>query len=158
MSESIIDLDLDMISQKSNSIELQLQSEKLENERLIAATIFKSKNAILISDANNLILRVNESFTTITGYKIEDVIGKNPSILASGREHQSFYRAMWESINNTGTWEGDIRNRRKDGLIYLERLFISTVKDNSGVVLNYVAIFYRVDARNGISTTLRNFE
>jgi diguanylate cyclase (GGDEF)-like protein/PAS domain S-box-containing protein len=133
----------------------RLQSEELENERLIAAVIFESKNAIMITDANNLIIRVNESFTTITGYKIEDVIGKSPRILSSGREHQSFYRAMWARINKTGSWEGDISNRRKDGLIYLERLFISAVKDSNGVILNYVSIFYDITTIKKAATEIQ---
>ncbi len=129
---------------------------KLEtNERLIAAAIFESKNAILITDANNLIIRVNQAFTVITGYKIEDVIGKSPRLLSSGREHKSFYRAMWEKIDNTGNWEGDISNKRKDGLIYLERLFISVVKDRHGVVLNYVGIFYDITTLKKAATEIQ---
>ena len=119
----------------------KLVNKELENERLIAATIFESKNAILITDANNLIIRVNRAFTEVTGYTIDEVIGKNPKILSSGREHLSFYQLMWSCINNTGNWEGDISNRTKDGLVYLERLLISVVKNRKGVLTNYIGIF-----------------
>jgi len=107
----------------------------------IAATAFESSDGILITDADCLILQVNPAFAAITGYSAEDVVGKNPNILSSGRHDRLFYQALWDRVNTTGTWCGEIWNRRKNGEIYPERITISEVKDNDGKVTNYVSVF-----------------
>lgn len=107
----------------------------------IAATAFESSDGILITDAACSVLQVNSAFTTITGYSAGDVIGKNPRILSSGRHDKVFYESMWERIHSTGTWCGEIWNRRKNGEIYPERITISEVKDKDGKVTNYVSVF-----------------
>ncbi len=104
----------------------------------IAATAFESRVGMMIADANVRILRVNEAFTTITGYSTEEVKGKSPSILGSGMHGANFYVAMWESIKSKGMWDGEIWNRRKNGEIYPEHLTITAVKDKQGNVTNYV--------------------
>lgn len=130
--------------------------KKTEREIGIAATIFDSQQCMLISDANELILRVNSAFTRITGYSQEEVIGKNPSLLKSGKHDASFYAAMWESINNQGMWEGEIWNRRKDGEVYPEYLNITAVKDNNGLVTNYVATFTDISQIKAAEIEIRN--
>ncbi len=105
----------------------------------IAATAFETQEGMLVTDAHNMILRVNNSFTRITGYTTEEVVGKNPHILSSGRHDANFYKSMWESINNIDAWEGEVWNRRKNGEIYPEHLIISAVRDRNGLVTNYVA-------------------
>jgi diguanylate cyclase (GGDEF)-like protein/PAS domain S-box-containing protein len=110
-----------------------------EQQLRIAATAFESHEGMMITDADANILQVNHAFTAITGYEAADVIGKNPRILSSGRQNTAFYAAMWESINNTGQWEGEIWNRRKNGEIYPQRLTIATVNDKDGVMTNFVA-------------------
>jgi len=115
------------------------ERKKIETDLRIAATVFESQEGMLVSDANNTILRVNRAFTHITGYNAEEVIGKNPRILQSGRQDSVFYAAMWQSIHNTGVWEGEIWNRRKNGEIFPEHLTITVVKDQYGNIINYVA-------------------
>jgi diguanylate cyclase (GGDEF)-like protein/PAS domain S-box-containing protein len=110
-----------------------------ETELRIAATAFESQEGILITDADKIILRVNRSFTRITGYSAEEVIGKNPRILHSGLHNAEFYAAMWKIIKNTGSWEGEIWNRRKNGEVFPEYLIITAVKSEDGIVTNYVA-------------------
>lgn len=112
---------------------------RLAQEHRIAATAFEVQEGMLITDADGLILRVNRAFSNITGYAAKEVIGKNTRILSSGRQDANFYAAMWKSINETGAWEGEIWNRRKNGEIYPEYLTISAVKGESGAVTNYVA-------------------
>ena len=113
--------------------------KKIETDLRIAATVFESQEGMMITDNNNIILRVNSAFTNITGYTAAEVIGKNPSMLQSGRQDASFYAAMWESINNSGSWQGEIWNKRKDEVIYPEHLTITAVKSMDGNITNYVA-------------------
>lgn len=115
------------------------ERKQAEMEIHIAETVFESHEGMLITDANETILRVNQAFTDITGYQAEEVIGKNPRILQSGLHDKDFYAAMWTCVNNTGTWEGEVWNRRKHGEIYPEHLTIATVKNQDGIVTNYVA-------------------
>ncbi|MEJ2406419.1 MAG: diguanylate cyclase [Candidatus Thiodiazotropha sp.] len=105
----------------------------------LAAAVFESQEGMMVSDANNLILRVNNAFMKITGYTSEEVVGKNPRLLKSGRHDENFYAAMWNSIKSTDAWEGEVWNRRKNGEIYPEHLTITAVKDADGKIANYVA-------------------
>ena len=97
----------------------------------IAAIAFDGPQAMTITDRQGTILQVNQSYTKITGYSAQEVIGKNPRILSSGLQDAAFYRGMWDSINNHGRWEGEIWNKRKTGDIYPQWLSISAVKDDS---------------------------
>ena len=122
--------------------ELLFQNEEKEKrvaELRIAATVFESQEGMFVADANSRILRVNIAFTRISGYSEEEVVGQTPKLFSSGRQDKVFYEAMWDSINTTDAWEGEIWNRRKSGAIYPEHLFITAVKDASGTLSNYVA-------------------
>ena len=111
---------------------------QIENFR-IAAIAFESQEGVLITDEHGAILRVNRAFTAITGFSAEEVNGKNPRMLGSGRHDAAFYAAMWESIRLTGYWEGEVWNRHKHHKIYPARLVITAVKDSNQTVMNYVA-------------------
>lgn len=115
--------------------------KKSEADLRIAATAFESQDGLMITDAENKILKVNKAFSAITGYSDEEVVGKSPSILASGRHDASFFSAMWDTLDKTGHWTGEIWNRRKSGDIYPENLTISAVKADNGIVTNYVGTF-----------------
>lgn len=114
-------------------------AQRVNDELRIAATAFEAQEGILVTDAQSNILRVNRAFTAITGYREDEVVGKTPRILNSGRHDAAFYLAMWNDIKRTGNWEGEIWNRRKNGEVYPERLAITAVKDHRGIVSNYVA-------------------
>jgi len=110
-------------------------------ERELATLIYKnSSQAIFISDANNDIIHINPAFTKITGYSNEDVIGKNPKVLASGNHNKDFYKEMWIAISSNGHWGGEIYNKRKNGEIYPGHLEINVVTDSKGAVDHYFAI------------------
>jgi len=113
----------------------------VEHQLQIAATAFESQQGMIITDADNLILRINKAFMKMTGYTAEDVLGKSPKIFSSGRQDSNFYDAMWGKISSTGVWEGEIWDRRKSGEIYLAYLTITAVKDPEGITSNYVAAF-----------------
>jgi diguanylate cyclase (GGDEF)-like protein/PAS domain S-box-containing protein len=115
------------------------ERKQAEEELRIAATTFESQEGMMVTDANLVILRVNHAFTDITGYTCEDVIGQTPRILSSGLQEKDFFTRMWDSINGTDAWEGEIWNRRKNGEVYPEHLTITAVKDIYGTVTNYVA-------------------
>jgi len=92
-------------------------------------------------------LRVNKSFTQLTGYSADEVIGKSAGILKSGRQAPEFYAAMWESINRDKYWQGEIWNKRKNGNIYPEWLCITAITNPEGAVTNYVGTFTDISQR-----------
>lgn len=107
-----------------------------------AATLFNSTiEGIVITDADCNIIAVNKAFTSITGYTEEEVMGQNPRIMKSDRQDQTFYKKLWDSINSTEQWQGDIWNRRKDGKVIPVWLNISAVKNDKGRVKNYTSVF-----------------
>lgn len=112
-----------------------------EQLRLAARVIENAAEAILITDDEQRIITANEAFTQITGYSIDDVRGKRPSILSSGHHDSDFYRAMWSQIKASGSWRGEIENKRKNGDLYTEWLTINVIRNNEGEAVNYVGIF-----------------
>ncbi|MEI8363593.1 MAG: EAL domain-containing protein [Betaproteobacteria bacterium] len=135
---------------------ISLENTYLLEETRIAAKIFESQEGMVITDANKIILRVNPAFTLITGYTAEDAVGQTPSILNSGRHDTDFYHAMWECINSTGAWYGEIWNRRKNGEIYPERLAITAVKDDNGIPTNYVASMTDITVSMAAAEEIKN--
>lgn len=129
---------------------------KAESELRIAATAFESQEGMFVTDANKIILRINHAFTNITGYTAEDVAGQTPRLLSSGRHNAVFYSAMWDSINSTGAWEGEIWNRRKSGEIYPEHLSITAVKDVDGIVTNYVASLTDITSKKAAAEEIQS--
>jgi len=107
-----------------------------------AATVFESSHdGVAITDLDGHMLAVNRSFLKATGYTEEEVLGKNPRILHSGRQKKDFYQSMWASIKTDGYWQGEIWNRRKNGEIYPEWLTISAVHNTQGKPTHYVGVF-----------------
>jgi diguanylate cyclase (GGDEF)-like protein/PAS domain S-box-containing protein len=115
------------------------ERKQAEHQLRIAATVFESQEGMIVTDTKNNILTVNKSFTEMTGYSVDEVIGQNPRLLHSGRQNPDFYAALWASIDKTGAWEGEIWNRRKNGEIYPEYLTITAVKDPNEIVTHYVS-------------------
>jgi diguanylate cyclase (GGDEF)-like protein/PAS domain S-box-containing protein len=118
-----------------------------EQELRIAAIAFEAQEGIMVTDAYGTILRLNHAFTNITGYTAEEAVGKNLRLLQSDRHDVAFYVTMWEIINKTGEWKGEIWNQRKNGEIYPEYLTITSVKDADGIVSNYVGTFNDITLR-----------
>jgi diguanylate cyclase (GGDEF)-like protein/PAS domain S-box-containing protein len=109
--------------------------------RLAARVISRSNEGIMIADAAVRIVEVNAAFEKITGYSREEAIGQNPRFLSSGRQSAEFYRGMWQTLNETGFWQGEIWNRRKSGELYPEWLSLSAICDDAGTVSHYVGTF-----------------
>ena len=114
---------------------------KLEQDLRIAAIAFESQAAIMVTDASQHILQVNEAFSKLTGYSAEESVGQTPHMLKSGWQDASFYAEMWRELNETGRWQGEIWNRRKDGEIFPEWLTINSVRDSVGKLTHFVSTF-----------------
>jgi diguanylate cyclase (GGDEF)-like protein/PAS domain S-box-containing protein len=113
-----------------------------------AGTVFNLiTDAVMVTDARNHIKLVNPAFTRITGYGPDEVIGRTPTILASGQHEPAFYAQMWEQLSATGCWSGEIWNRAKSGEVYPEWLSITAVRDREGQAQGYVATFSNISDR-----------
>jgi two-component system CheB/CheR fusion protein len=117
-----------------------------EQLRLAAKVFDRAGEAIAITDAQGVIITVNEAFSKITGYALAEVIGKTPAVLQSGQHSADFYTAMWRALMEQGSWQGEIFNRRKNGEVFPEWLTINSVKNDDGVLTNYVSIFSDITA------------
>ncbi|MGK2953319.1 MAG: EAL domain-containing protein [Thiobacillus sp.] len=115
--------------------------------RLYANVFEHSGEAILITDNAQRILAANPAFTRLTGYTIDDIRGANPNVLASGQTPVETYRAMWAALGETGHWQGEIVDRRKDGTFYPKWMTISEVRDAEDHVTHYVASFTDITER-----------
>ncbi|RCV90876.1 putative bifunctional diguanylate cyclase/phosphodiesterase [Billgrantia montanilacus] len=114
-------------------------NDSLEAELRIAAMAFETHLGMFITDADGIIRKVNVTFERITGYSADEVLGENPRLLNSGRHDADFYREMWGSIHEKGSWQGEVWNRRKNGDTYPQWVTISAVKDAEGKSTHYVA-------------------
>ncbi|MEF8702326.1 MAG: EAL domain-containing protein [Candidatus Accumulibacter sp. UW26] len=115
--------------------------------RLLAGVFEHSAEAIMVSDRNNRILEVNHAFCRLTGYAADEVRGADPRLLSSGRATAEDYRAMWQSIRETGHWQGEIWDRRKDGSVYPKWLSISTMRGADGDIEHYIGSFVDISER-----------
>lgn len=118
-----------------------VRKRRADVELRIAAKAFDSQVAMLVSDANGVILRVNQAFTQSTGYSAEEAIGRKTAMLKSGRHDQAFYQALWKTLQEKHYWQGVIWNRRKNGKLYAEWLTINGVLSPAGKVTHYVGSF-----------------
>jgi len=134
--------EIDFLQLMSEWVGAEILQQRLERRHQQAISVFNNTNdGILITDSDRNIIAVNKAFTTITGYTEEEAIGKNPRFLKSDHQDQIFYKKLWDTINSTGQWQGDIWNRNKNGKIIPIWQNISVVKDDKGNVKNYTSVF-----------------
>jgi diguanylate cyclase (GGDEF)-like protein/PAS domain S-box-containing protein len=133
-----------------------ITEEKAVVQRLrLAERVFEGAGeAILVTDAETRIVDVNPAYLEVTGYERAEVIGATPRLTQSGRHDPEFYRGMWEAIERTGTWSGELWDRRKDGQVFPQWLTINAIKDDAGRVTNYVGIFKDVTQQKAIEEKL----
>ena len=142
--------ELDALAEHFNRFMEQLEQGKevamsLETLRALSDTVFQNTiEGIAITDLEGTIQQINQAFTEITGYTMDEVLGKNPRMLKSDRHERDFYEYMWRSINETGRWSGEIWNRRKSGEAYPEWLSITTLRGNSNEPVGYISIFHDI--------------
>ena len=118
-----------------------------EKLRLQSAALEAAAVGIVITNLEGTILWVNSAFTALTGYAVEEAVGRNPRVLKSGKNDQPFYRDMWNTILAGKVWHGELTNRRKDGTPYDEEMTITPVRDEGGTVRNFIAIKQDVTER-----------
>ena len=121
--------------------DISARKEAEEQLRLAGLVFESSAEGIILTDADARILSVNPAFERITGYSAAEAIGERPSIMQSGRQNESYYQEMWQSLREKGLWAGEIWNQRKDGTQYPEWLTISAARDARGQVTHYVGVF-----------------
>ena len=119
-----------------------ISQHKIEEDQLrLAAKVFECTNeAILITDVNNNIVALNDAFTSMTGYILNEVKGCNPRLLASGEHAAEFYRDMWQSIHSLGSWQGEIVDKNKAGKKFYKHMTINAVKNEQDVITHYISI------------------
>ncbi|MDR3411904.1 MAG: PAS domain S-box protein [Formivibrio sp.] len=118
------------------------ESKEVTEKLQLAASVFSHcREGIVITSADATIIDVNDAFSRITGYDYDEVIGKNPRLLSSGRHGKPFYTSLWHDLISDGYWYGEVWNRRKNGEVYAEMLTISAVRDSQGNTQQYVALF-----------------
>ena len=127
-----------------------------EQELRISAAAFETQVGIMVTDARSQIIKVNHAFCEQSGYATNELVGKTPRILKSGRHDADFYAAMWKSIKSNGTWQGEIWDRRKNGEVYPKLMTISSIKDNYGKVTHYVCTQNDISERKAAENAIEN--
>lgn len=122
--------------------------KRAQDQLRMNATVFETTTeGIMVTNMEGRIMTVNPAFTEITGYTSEEAVGRNPSMLASGRHDQAFYAELWRQLMESGSWAGEIWNRRKDDSVYPGWLSIAAIKDEKEEIKEYVAIFSDITQR-----------
>jgi len=124
--------------------------------RLAQQIIDTTSEGIVVTNKDGRIIEVNNSYTRITGYSREELINNKPSLLKSGKQDHKFYQDMWQKINSTGHWQGEIWDQRKNGEIFPKRLTINSIKDDDGSTMNYVGLFNDITMQKRTEEALEN--
>jgi diguanylate cyclase (GGDEF)-like protein/PAS domain S-box-containing protein len=133
---------LEAIRRAAKNVLQKREIDKKNRALQLAAMVFESSiEGILITGPDNAIISVNRAFSEITGYSAEEVQGQNPRMFASGRHDRTFYREMWEVLQKSGHWQGEVWNRRKNGEVFPEFLTLSIQRDEQGEVAHHIALF-----------------
>ncbi|MBC7951392.1 MAG: EAL domain-containing protein [Rhodospirillaceae bacterium] len=131
------------------------ERKRLEDHMRLAATVFEnSGDGLFVTDANSHIVHVNPAFTEITGFQPEEVMGKTPKVLSSGRHEPDFYERMWDDLRAIGKWQGEIWDRRKSGEMFAGWQNIAVVRNSLGEITNYVAVISDITSRKQMEERL----
>jgi len=123
------------------------ERKQAEQQLRIAATAFQSQEGMFVTDANQVILRTNSAFSAITGFSVDQVVGHPPSLFHSDQQNAGSYAAMWEKVTTTGSWQGEIMDRRANNELYPAWLSITAVRDAEDRITNYVATLTDITER-----------
>jgi diguanylate cyclase (GGDEF)-like protein/PAS domain S-box-containing protein len=131
------------------------ERKQVETELRVAASAFESHAAMAITNAEAVILRINQAFTDLTGYASEELVGHKMDLFKSERHGDTFYAAMWNSINHTGAWQGEILDQRKSGENFPVWLTITAVNDAAGIVTHYVTTHIDISDRKAAEDEIK---
>jgi diguanylate cyclase (GGDEF)-like protein/PAS domain S-box-containing protein len=123
------------------------QRKRLDESLRIAATAFETQLGMAVTDAGGAIIQVNQAFVAITGYTAQEAAGQNLRFLSSGHHNKDFFDAMWDSITQSGSWQGEVWNRRKNGEVFPSWLTITIVKNEAGLTTHYVSTYSDITSR-----------
>lgn len=140
--------DIELLEYAAHLAGITIQKHQADEALQLAALLYRnSSEAMIVTDADGNIVDTNPSFSQLTGYSREEALGQNPKILSSGIHDEGFYREMWQAINNSGHWRGEIWNRNKNGELYIEELTINTIYNPDNTVQRRVALFSDITQR-----------
>jgi diguanylate cyclase (GGDEF)-like protein/PAS domain S-box-containing protein len=136
----LVDIATD-ISFALGNFSLKAARKWAEQELRIAAIAFEAQEGIIVTDANKVILRVNQSFSRLTGYSADEAIGQTLAMIKSGRHDQAFYHLMWQTLNRYHCWHGEIWNRHENGDVHPDWVTITAVTNAEGKITHYVGAY-----------------
>ncbi|NLJ63245.1 MAG: EAL domain-containing protein [Alcaligenaceae bacterium] len=125
-------------------LDISLRKRSESSAQLAALVYENTSEGMVITDANGVVIDVNPAFTEITGYTLSDIVGRSMNLISSGRQSPHFYKKMWKQLQETGRWQGELWNRRKNGEEYAERLTISTCYNEDGSVSRRIGLFFDI--------------
>lgn len=137
----VIDINQQLLGTVGFARDITERKQAEESLHLAASVFTFAREGIMITKPSGEVINVNQAFSRITGYSQQEILGKNPRILSSGKQSAEFYQVLWKSLLENGYWQGEVWNRRKSGEVYAELLTISAVRDIQGKTINYVALF-----------------
>ncbi|PCJ30974.1 MAG: hypothetical protein COA90_07615 [Gammaproteobacteria bacterium] len=138
-------------------VDLRTKSlHQAQKDLQLLAVAFESNDAIMITNTANQVLRVNHAFSDITGYSEQEILGKTPHLLSSGKHDQFFYDELWHQLNTHSRYEGEIWNRHKKGDIFPTRQTISAIKNAQGEIINYVSVFSDITEKKDNEDRIKN--
>ncbi|MEE9584257.1 MAG: EAL domain-containing protein [Candidatus Brocadiales bacterium] len=149
------------LAKSFNAMAMELEREITERERRelelrkLSLVVEQSNNMVMITDVNGNIEYVNPRFTQVTGYTSEEVIGRNPRILKSGKVSQKEYKRLWETITAGKEWRGEFCNKKKSGELYWESAFITPIVDQENTITHFVAIREDITERRKTEETIQ---
>ena len=141
-AQNLHKLDTQLIENAAHLCRIAIERKRIDDELQLAALVYQnSSEAMMVVDADSRIIGINPAFTQLTGYTEEEAVGNTPALLSSGRQGKAFYKSMWNAINHSGHWQGEIWNRRKNGEDFAEWLTINTIYNGDGTIHRRVALF-----------------
>jgi len=118
----------------------------VRDQQIVTAAFDQASEAMMITDAAEKVVRINRQFTALTGYDPSEIIGQTPALLRSGKNEPHLFNEFWESLNNSGRWQGEIWNRKKNGRLFVADLTVSSVLNHYGKVSYYLAVYRDITA------------
>jgi diguanylate cyclase (GGDEF)-like protein/PAS domain S-box-containing protein len=129
--------------------------KQIEHELQLMATTFETHDPILITDEHSKVLKINQAFSEVSGYREEELIGKSTNTFKTRHHNREFFKSMWHDLSKKGNWQGEIYNRSKSGHIHQDWVTITAIKDNQGKIINYIGHYHDITKRKEAEEQIR---